>query len=193
MGPPAPPWHNWGSSILHKRRSPVGTPELSGPRHSPEKARRRWLAPTSSILLKVEEITQIQYSELLCSMWKISMATVRKLSYNSKCLTYVIKSPVSSKWALHTIPGPLIPPFPRKPSGGSSIQVALLLPSLSVALAYYQKSPSHTRQALLFRFVYLQILKIPLLLFQGPALHGPCNNWPLLLCCDSEPREACWY
>lgn len=111
MGPPAPPWHNWGSSILHKRRSPVGTPELSGPRHSPEKARRRWLAPTSSILLKVEEITQIQYSELLCSMWKISMATVRKLSYNSKCLTYVIKSPVSSKWASHTIPGPLIPPF----------------------------------------------------------------------------------
>lgn len=82
---------------------------------------------------------------------------------------------MNSKWALHTIPGPLIPPFPWKPCGGSSIQVALLLPSLSVALAYYQKPPSHTRQALLFRFVYLQILKIPLLLFQGPApvITGP--------------------
>lgn len=84
------------------------------------------------------------------------------------------------------IPGPLVSTFPLKsapptpshlPLWGSSIQLELLLPLLSAALTYDQNSPSRSRRALLSRFICLQILKIPVLLFQGPALRGPCNNW----------------
>lgn len=84
------------------------------------------------------------------------------------------------------IPGPLVSTFPLKSAPlppppllwGSSIQLELLLPLLSAALIYDQNSPSRSRRALLSRFICLQILKIPALLFQGPALRGPCNNWP---------------